>query len=79
MVSGVYILLSPQEEEVHSSSWGHRCTDTAVHSTKIFKPLSVIILPCQGYCLIEKKKKKEKKQQQKTHKQLCYSAYNQNR
>ena len=49
-VSGVYILLSPQEEEVHSSSWGHRCTDTAVHSTKRFKPLSVIILPCQGYC-----------------------------
>ena len=54
MVPGVYILLSPQEEEVHSSSWGHRCTHSAAQSIKRFKLLSPIKLLCQGYCWIEK-------------------------
>ena len=40
MVPGVYILLSPQEKEVHS----------ATRSSKRFKPLSAIILSYQGYC-----------------------------
>ena len=40
MVLDVYILLSPQEEEVHSSSWGHICTQIAAYLSKRFKPLS---------------------------------------
>ena len=28
MVPGLYILLSPQEEKVYYSSWGHRCIYT---------------------------------------------------
>ena len=47
MVPGVYILQSLQQEEVHSSSWGHRCTQSAAHSSKIFKPLSANRLLCQ--------------------------------
>ena len=39
MVPGVYILFSPQDEEVHSSSWGHRYTHSEAHSSKRFKPL----------------------------------------
>ena len=35
----VYILPSPQ---VHSSSWGDRCTHVAVHSSKRWNPLSFI-------------------------------------
>ena len=48
MLLDVYILLSPQEEEVHSSSCGNRCTHLAAHSSKILNPLSVILLVCLG-------------------------------
>ena len=41
MWPGVYILLCPQEEEVHSSSWGHRYTHSAAQSSKRFKPFLV--------------------------------------
>ena len=47
MVPSVYILLSPQEGEVHSPYWRHRCTHSAAHSSKVFKPLSVITWLCQ--------------------------------
>ena len=67
MVPGVYILLSPQEEEVHYSSWGHRSTHSAAHSSKKFKPLSAIILLWEGSCWIGKNKQGIL---------LCYSAYN---
>ena len=50
MVPGAYILLSPQEEEIHYS---------AEHSLKRFKPLSDIILLCQGYCWTGKNINKE--------------------
>ena len=50
MVPGVCILLSPQEEEVHSSFGGYRCTHEAAHSPKIFKPFSAITLLRQGHC-----------------------------
>ena len=39
MVSGRYILLSSQKEEVHYSFWGHRCTHSAAYSSKRFKSL----------------------------------------
>ena len=51
LVPGVYILLPPQEEgeeEVQCSSSGYIFTHSAVHSSKKFKPLSDIILLCQG-------------------------------
>ena len=48
MLLDVYILLSPQEEEVHSSSCGNRCTHRAAHSSKRLNLLSVIILVCLG-------------------------------
>ena len=48
MLPDVYILLSPQEEEVHSSSWGNRCIHLAAHPSKILNLLSVIILVCFG-------------------------------
>ena len=54
MVPAVCILLCPQEEKVHYSSWGHRCTYLAAHSSKRFKPLSDIIWLCQGYWWIGK-------------------------
>ena len=44
----VHILLSPQEEGMHSSSCGNRCAHLAAHSPKRLKPLSVIILVCLG-------------------------------
>ena len=50
MGPGIYVLLSPQEEELHSSSCGHTCTHSAAHSSKRFEPLSGITLLCQGYC-----------------------------
>ena len=50
LVPGRYILLSTQEEEVHSSYWGHKCTHAAAHLSKRFKPLSDITWLCQGYC-----------------------------
>ena len=46
MLPDVYILLSPQEEEVHSSSWGKRRKYLAAHSSKWLNLLSVIILVC---------------------------------
>ena len=49
IVPGVYILPSPQDKEVHSSSGGDRCTHSALHSPKRFEPLSAITLLCQGY------------------------------
>ena len=48
MLPDLNILLSPQEEEVHSSSWGDRYTHLAEHSSKRLHPLSVIILLCLG-------------------------------
>ena len=59
MVSGVYILLSPQEKEVHYSSWGNRCTHSAAYSSKRFKPLFDIMWLCQGYWWIGKNTSKE--------------------
>ena len=54
MVPGVYILLYLQEEEVHSSSRGHRYIYIYIHSaaqsSKRFKPLSAAILLWQGHC-----------------------------
>ena len=58
MVPGVYILVSPQEEEVHSSSWGHRCRHSATHLSKRFKPLSATILLWQDHCWIAKNRNK---------------------
>ena len=43
MVPGVYILLSHQEEEYHSSSRKHRRLHSAAHSSKGFKALSATI------------------------------------
>ena len=42
----VYILLSPQQEELHCSSWGNRCTYLAAQLSKRLNTLSVIILVC---------------------------------
>ena len=44
MVSVAYIILSPQEENVHFPSWGHRCTHSAVQSSKRFKPICHYII-----------------------------------
>ena len=44
----VYILLSPQQEELHCSSWGNRCTYLAAQLSKRLNTLSVIILVCLG-------------------------------
>ena len=44
MVPGVYIILCPQEEEVHVFSRGHRCTPSVAQSSRRFKPLSVTML-----------------------------------
>ena len=44
----VYILLSPQEEEVHFSSRGDRCAHLEAHSSKTLSTLPVIILVCLG-------------------------------
>ena len=48
MLPDVYILLFPQEEEVHSSSMRDRCKHLAVHSSKRLNPSSVTILVCLG-------------------------------
>ena len=50
MVRGVYILLCPQEEQVHSFSGGHRYTHSVAQPSKRFTPLSVAILLWQGHC-----------------------------
>ena len=44
MLLDVYILLHPQEEEVHPSGSTH----LVAHSSKRLNPLSVIILVCLG-------------------------------
>ena len=41
MLPDVYILSSPQEEEVHSSSGGDRCMQLVAHSSKRLNPLSL--------------------------------------
>ena len=46
MLPDMYILLFPQEEEVHCSSWGNKCTHMAAHSSKRLNLLTVIILVC---------------------------------
>ena len=48
MLLDLYVLLSLQEEEVLSSSYGNRCTHLAAHSSKRLNLLSVIILVCLG-------------------------------
>ena len=47
--TGVFILLCPQEKELHSSSWGHRYTHSAAQSSKRFKHLSVTLLLWQSH------------------------------
>ena len=44
MVSDVYILLSPQEEEAQSFSWWDWCTHSVENSSKRFKPFPAIML-----------------------------------
>ena len=51
MLPEMYLLLFPQEEEVHSSSWVDRCICLTAHSSKRLDPLSVIILACLGNTL----------------------------
>ena len=41
----VYILLSPQKEEVHSSSYGNRCRYVAAHSLKRLNPCLSYSMP----------------------------------
>ena len=50
MLPDVYflLLLSPQEEEVHSSSWGDRCTHLEAHSSERLNRCSIILLVCLG-------------------------------
>ena len=48
MVPDVYIVLSPQEEEVHSASWEDRCMHLEAHSSKRLNTLSIVILVCLG-------------------------------
>ena len=56
-VTTFYCLL--RKKRYHCSSWDHRCTHSAVHSSKIFKPFLGIILLCQGYCWIGKNTNKK--------------------
>ena len=57
MLPGVYILLTPQEEEVNSSTWGHRSTHSEIHSWKKFK----LFLPLFYYAkvIVELEKHKQ--------------------
>ena len=48
LLSDVYILLSTQGEEVHSSSWADWCTHLAAHSSKRLTAFFVVILVCLG-------------------------------
>ena len=51
MVPDMYILLFPQEEEVHSfflTAYGERCKNLAPHSQKHFKLVATTLLLCQG-------------------------------
>ena len=47
------------EEEVLYSSWVHRCTYSAGHSSKRFKSFPDIMLLCQGCCWVGKNTNKE--------------------
>ena len=42
MVPGVHILLSPQEEEEHYSSWEHRCTNVHIQHHIHQKDLNIL-------------------------------------
>ena len=66
MVTGVYIFLSPQEEEVHLSSWRHRCTHSAAHSSKRVKLLLCHVTIPRLLLNWEKHKQEI---------QLCYGGY----
>ena len=46
MLPDMHILSSQQEEQVHYSSWGYRCTHLEAYSSKSLSHLSVIILVC---------------------------------
>ena len=48
MLRNVYILLTPLEKEVHSSSLGDRCTHLAAHSSERLNSLYVIVIVCLG-------------------------------
>ena len=48
MLLDVYDSLSSQEDEMHSSSCGNRCTHLAAHLSKTLNPLYAIILVCLG-------------------------------
>ena len=48
MLANVYILLSPEGEEIHSSSWGYKHIYISPRSAKRLIPLPVIILLCLG-------------------------------
>ena len=54
MMPDVYILLSCQEEEVHSFSGEDICTHLEAHSSKRLNSLSVIMLVCLGNTLKNK-------------------------
>ena len=54
MVLGEYILLSSQEEEVHFSSWGHKCTHSAANSSKDLNPC--LPLYCHPKVIVELEK-----------------------
>ena len=66
-VQGVYILLPFEEEEAHCSSWGHKCTHSAVDSSKRFKPW----LTSYSYTKVVDGLKKHKQGIQ-----LCYGVCN---
>ena len=70
VVLDVYILLSPQEEEEHSYSWGGRCKHlTWLHRTFCF--------PLYYYTwVIHLKNKILNWEQHKRRIQLCYGPYN---
>ena len=68
IVQGVYILLRSQEEEAaHCSSWGHRWTHLAVHSSKRFRSC----LTSYDYAKVVDEIKKQKQGIQ-----LCYGVCN---
>ena len=54
MVPGVYILLSPAEEEVHYSSERHRSAHSAAYSSERFKPLFTSCYYAKGVVESEK-------------------------
>ena len=60
ILPGVYILLSPQEEEVLilPKIYRHRCTHLATHSSKRFKPLFTLCYYAKVVVKLEKTNKK---------------------